>query len=103
MPSEFINNENRARLRDSINKPTPRSADGPIAGGARIDPSNSVPGNEMPPGILSPNSTPMMLDSHAGARRSNDNIRVKEGEVSRSARMTEVRRRIYSRNPDYKY
>jgi hypothetical protein len=99
---DLRNNENRARFKnDSINKMTPRSADGSVAGGSRIDP-NSLHGNEMPPGILN-SGAPMTLDPHAGARRSNDNVRVKEGEVSRSARMTEVRRRIYSRNTDYKY
>jgi hypothetical protein len=93
MPSEFMNNENRKRLADTINRPMDRSADGSIAGGARID-VNSVPGNEMPPGILNSNSTPMMKDAHAAGRHSYDNVTVKPAEKSRAAESAETRRRL---------
>jgi hypothetical protein len=60
------------------------------------------PANDLPAGGIC-SSTPMTLDPHAGARRSNDNVRVKEGEVSRSARTTEIHRRLEDRTPRYKY
>jgi hypothetical protein len=103
MPSEFLNNENRARLRDSINKPTPRSADGSIAGGSAIDPANSLHGNDLPPGILNPNSTPMTKDSHSGGRHRDENATVRAGEKSREKYAEEIRRRIHGPARDVKY
>jgi hypothetical protein len=99
-------NENRAHVGKAgrYQMMTPRSADGSVAGGAQIDPANSVKGNEMPPGILRGDSVPMTTDSHAGGRHTGlQNLAVKPGEVSRSARAEETRRRIYSRGPGYRY
>jgi hypothetical protein len=96
-------NENRAHIHKGgrYQEMTPRSADGPIADG-RIDPANSVPGNEMPPGILNPNSMPMMKDAHANARHSNENRTAMPGEKSRTAYADENRRRIYGRDVKYR-
>src|SRR5690349_16664910 len=98
---DLRNNENRARFKnDSINKMTPRSADGPIAGGSRFDPANAVPAPEIPRdrGICS--ATPMTKDPHIGGRHSNENRTVAPGEKNRSA---EPGRRIYGRDTSYKY
>jgi hypothetical protein len=94
MAKEFTGNENRARLYDSRNTPTPRTADGSPVG-------TTGPG-EMPPGILNGNSVPMVLDSHSQGRHSHENMERKPGEVSRSARTSEVRHRIYGRDAKYK-
>jgi hypothetical protein len=92
MANEFINNENRARLKDSINKPTDCSSV-----------SRPASPGEMPPGILNGNSVPMTLDSHSGGRHSHENMERPAGEKSRTARTAETRRRLESRTPTYKY
>jgi hypothetical protein len=91
-----VGNENRAHVgRAGIyNEPTPMTSTGGVAG--------PVSPGEMPGGLLNGNSVPMTLDPHSGQRRSN-NLANPAGEVSRSARTAETRRRIYSRNTDYKY
>jgi hypothetical protein len=66
--TEFWGNENRARLSDSRNLPTDRSADSNV--GAKHD-ANSVPGND----IFAPpvrGDAPMTLDPHANQRHSNN-------------------------------
>jgi hypothetical protein len=90
--NEFINNENRARLRDSINKPTDRTAGG--------GPIGATSPNEMPPGIL---GAPMTLDPHKNLRHAADNLEQKPGEVARSQRTAETRRRLTNPVDRYKY
>jgi hypothetical protein len=98
---DLRDNENRARFKnDSVNRMTPRSADGPIAGGSAIDPGNSVRGNPMPDGILNPNSIPMTLNPHQNFKGSHQNLTNKPADKNRSA---EPGRRIYSRDTAYKY
>jgi hypothetical protein len=63
MTDDFINNENRARLRDSINTPTPRTADGGVA--------SARPANDLPPSIRG--DAPMTVAPHDGMRRRADN------------------------------
>jgi hypothetical protein len=85
MANEFTNNENRARLKDSINRPTDRSASGPPIG------ANSP--NPMPPGILGPAG--MMRDPHAGGRNSAlQNLSVRPAEKLRAAETAEIQRRL---------
>jgi hypothetical protein len=99
MAEDLRNNENRARFKnDSINTMTLRSADGSIAGGMRFDPAKSVPGNEMPPGILGPAG--LLRDPHAGGRHSYDNLTTKPG--IEGGRGAETRRRLYDRDVKYR-
>lgn len=95
MDDDLTKNENRAHIVKGAryNPMTPMTADG----GPVVSPG------EMPSGILNGNSVPMTLDPHARARHSNENLTVKPGEVSRTARTTEVRRRLEDRTPKYKY
>jgi hypothetical protein len=101
--------ENRARFKnDSRNVPSPRSASGPVAepavfGAPAVHDWNSVPANEMGPGILNSNSVPMTKDSHAGGRHSGlQNLSVKPGEKSRAAYTDEIHRRIHGRDVKYR-
>jgi hypothetical protein len=98
-------NENRAHVGKAgrYQQMTPRSADGPIAGGSRFDPYNAVPAPDMPPGILNGNSVPMTTDSHRAGRHSTDNLPNRAPERPRTQRTEETRRRIYERGPGYKY
>jgi hypothetical protein len=88
--------ENRARFRnDSVNTPTPMTSDGGVA--------SPNPPNDMPLGILNGNSVPMTLDPHSGGRNSAlQNLEQKPGEVSRSARTAEIKRRLTSGDVKYK-
>jgi hypothetical protein len=90
-------NENSAHVgRAGIyNEPMPMPSDGGVA---RASPPNDLPKDR---GICS--STPMTLDPHANARHSNENRTVAPGEVSRSARTTEIHRRLEDRTPKYRY
>jgi hypothetical protein len=73
---------------------TPCTADGGVA---RAPAANDITA----PGICS--ATPMTLDPHANARHSNENRTVAPGEVARSKRTTEIKRRLEDRTPRYKY
>jgi hypothetical protein len=86
------NNANRAHLEKggSLNRPTPQ---GGVAS-ARAT-------NDLPPPIRG--DAPMTLDPHAAGRHSHENMERKPGEVSRSARTAETRRRLEDRTPKYKY
>ena len=90
MPSEFINNENRARLKDSLNRPSPANAD---SGFVRPDESRLR-------GLCS--ATPMCLDPHAAGRGHTDNAIVKQPERPRSYYTAETRRRETSVVDKYK-
>jgi hypothetical protein len=90
MPSEFMNNENRTRLADSINKPTPATADG--------GPIGATSPGEMGPGIL---GAPLNPDPHRHGRHSN-NLSVKPGEKPGSHYADENRRRIFGRDVKYR-
>jgi hypothetical protein len=74
-------------------------ADGPVAGeamaGGLIHDVNSVRGTDIPRdrGICS--STPMRVDPHANARRSNDNRTIAPAEKSRASYTAEVRSRKF--------
>ena len=87
MTDDFINNENRARLRDSINKPTPCNADGGVAGNVR-----GAGPNDLPPPLR--DDAPMMTDPHAAGRNSFDNMERKPPERPRSHYAAEDRRRL---------
>jgi hypothetical protein len=95
-------NENRARQEKAgvMNRMTPRTSTGTVAGGTRFDP-NSVPGTPMPPSIRG--DAPITTDPHRLGRHSFDNTENKPGEATRAERSGETRRRIYSRNTEYKY
>jgi len=84
MTDEFRNNENRARLRDSINKPS----DMPVSAGA----AGRVSPGEMPPSIRP--DEPLCLDPHFGGRHSFDNAERKPGEKSRSSYTDVLRRTV---------
>jgi hypothetical protein len=98
MEDHLRNNENHARFKnDSVNRMSPRSADGSVAGGAIIDP-NCVPGREQPPGIL---GAPINSDPHRHGRHSN-NISQKPPERPGSHYAEENRRRIFGRDVKYR-
>jgi hypothetical protein len=80
----MANNDNRGRLRDSLNPPTPRPASGDPIGA-------TSPNSITSPGIL---GAPMCLDPHKDARHSNDNRTVAPGAKPRSHYTNEIRRRL---------
>ena len=91
-------NENSAHVgRAGIyNEPMPMPADGGVA---RASPPNDLPKDR---GICS--STPLNKDPHSGGRHTGlQNLATKPGEVSRSARTTEIHRRLEDRTPKYRY
>jgi hypothetical protein len=82
--NEFVGQENRARLFDSRNLPSDRSA----AGGP-VGPVS--PGEITAPGLC---SAAPMRDPHAQGRGHFDNMAVKPGEKSRSKYTAETKRRL---------
>jgi hypothetical protein len=79
---EFVGRENRARLFDSRNVPTDRTADRGIV---------TSPGEITAPGLC---SAAPMRDPHAQGRGHFDNMAVKPGEESRSKYTAETKRRL---------
>jgi hypothetical protein len=95
MTERMWNNENRGRLADSLNRPTPCQADGGVA--------SAMPANDLPPGILNSNSIPMTKDAHAAGRHSAlQNLSLKPGEKSRASYTSEIHRRIHGRDVKYR-
>jgi hypothetical protein len=89
--------ENRAHVHKAgrYQQMTPMPADGGVA---RAPAPNDIP---LERGICS--SNPMTLDPHSAGRHSTDNLPNRAPERPRTQRTEETRRRIYSRNTDYKY
>ena len=90
----YDGNENRKHIagRGRYQQMTPMPADG--------GPIGATSPGEMGPGIL---GAPMTLDPHKAGRHSSDNLPNRAPERPRTQRTEETRRRIYSRNTDYKY
>jgi hypothetical protein len=85
---DLRNNENRARFKnDSINTPTPCSAD-----------TRAASPGEQPPSIR-PDS-PLLVGPHDGGRNSHDNMTVKPG--MKGGRGAETHRRLYDRSTKYR-
>jgi hypothetical protein len=94
---DLTGNENRARQEKASvqNRMTPMPADGGVA---RASPPNDLPKDR---GICS--SNPMTLDPHSAGRHSTDNLPNRAPERPRTQRTAETKRRLESRNTDYKY
>jgi hypothetical protein len=94
--TDLAKDQNRAHIEKGarFNQMTPCDGSGS---------ASPMPANDLPPGILNPNSMPMTKDAHAGGRHSAlQNLGTRPAEKSRAAYAEEIRRRIHGRDTKYR-